>query len=321
MKFKILAGETLGTRSLATFVECSDLRILIDPGVALGPRFGLLPHEIEYRELYNSRKRIEKYANFSEVICISHYHYDHYTPFWDKLDNIWTFASKENAKKIYKNKQIFLKDPINNINFSQKKRAKFFVERVREITNNVKIADNKEINFGKTLIKFSQPVPHGEDNTPLGYVLMVLIKEKGEKLLFASDTEGPMSERSLKIIEKEKPDYLIISGPPLYLVKTKVSLENFNKGIENLKKITKIVQLLIVDHHLLRSEEALKNIKEIKFIAESKGSEVKTIAEKENKKIKMLEAKRDIIYKEKPPDEKFKEWLKKKTGLPPFKKL
>lgn len=38
-----LASESLGVRSLATFVEAGGLRILIDPGVALGPkRYGLL---------------------------------------------------------------------------------------------------------------------------------------------------------------------------------------------------------------------------------------------------------------------------------------
>jgi predicted metallo-beta-lactamase superfamily hydrolase len=40
-----LAFDSFGVRSMSTFVETDDLRILIDPGVALAPiRYGLEPH-------------------------------------------------------------------------------------------------------------------------------------------------------------------------------------------------------------------------------------------------------------------------------------
>ena len=53
LNFKIipLAAESLGVRSMCTYVETPDLRILIDPGVSLGPRFGLLPHPKEYEAI------------------------------------------------------------------------------------------------------------------------------------------------------------------------------------------------------------------------------------------------------------------------------
>ena len=39
-----LAADSLGVRSMATYVECGETRILIDPGAALGAaRFGLPP--------------------------------------------------------------------------------------------------------------------------------------------------------------------------------------------------------------------------------------------------------------------------------------
>lgn len=82
MKVIPLASESLGVRSLATYVKTKDVGILIDPGVALAPdRYGLKPNDIEFEKLREMRNKINDYAKKSNVITISHYHYDHYTPF------------------------------------------------------------------------------------------------------------------------------------------------------------------------------------------------------------------------------------------------
>jgi len=297
MNIKILGGETLGTRSLATFVECSSINILIDPGVALGPRYGLMPHPLEYQRLIETRKRIEEHAENSNVICISHYHYDHYTPFWKNTDLKWTYASIESALKIYKNKKIFLKSISSNINFSQKSRGLEFINNLKKHAYFVEEADGKEIRINSTVIKFSTPVFHGEENTPLGFVIMILIKDKGEKFLFASDVEGPISKDTLQLILDYKPDYLLISGPPLYLVGSKLKPENFQQGIKNLEKICKEINHIIVDHHLMRSKDSLQYIDYLKNIAKIYNVKVQTIAEFCNKEIEMLEANRDKLYK------------------------
>jgi len=318
MKIKIIGGETLGTRSLATFVECNDLRILIDPGVALGPRFNLLPHPLEYNALYKTRKEIEKYAEISDAIFISHYHYDHFTPFWSRIDNIWTFASNESANKIYTGKTIFLKNPQEYINRSQNNRANQFLMNLRKVAKNIYVSDFKEFKIGSTLLRFSQPMPHGEEGTPLGYVIMLQIEEKGEKFLFASDIEGPISEKVFEKIKTMKPNILLLSGPPLYLLGSKLSQDNFDKAMENLSKLTSYVDILILDHHLLRSNEALNYIKFLKEEGDSRGSMVMTINEYNNENLRMLEARRKELYYEKPPDQDFIEWTKKKIGLPPI---
>jgi len=47
-----LAFDSFGVRSMATFVETDDLKVLIDPGVALAPvRYGLGPHPLEWQRL------------------------------------------------------------------------------------------------------------------------------------------------------------------------------------------------------------------------------------------------------------------------------
>ena len=59
MKITPLAADSMGTRSMATFVETGDCRILIDPGAELGPmRYGLAPHPLE---LYCLDKHLERF--------------------------------------------------------------------------------------------------------------------------------------------------------------------------------------------------------------------------------------------------------------------
>lgn len=318
MRIKIIGGETLGTRSLSSFIECSDLRILIDPGVALGPRFNLLPHPIEYENLMRTRREIESHASESDVVFISHYHYDHFTPFWKEIDNLWTFADVNSAEKIYKHKQVFIKDPFNNINESQRSRAKEVLPHLNKIAKEIRIADSREYKIGNTKLIFSNPLPHGEDNTPLGKVLMLCIEDKGEKFLFASDVEGPISEKVFEEIVRMKPNCMLISGPPLYLLGTKLSYDNFQKAIDNLSKLLKHVDVIILDHHFLRSHESLNYIKKLKEIADGYGSMLMTIAEFNNMELKLLEACRKELYKDKPPSEEFIEWTRKKSGFPPI---
>ena len=79
MKIVPLAAESLGVRSSATFVETTDVRILIDPGVSLAPvRFGLPPHPLEIRAMNESWRTIKEYAARSDILVITHYHFDHF---------------------------------------------------------------------------------------------------------------------------------------------------------------------------------------------------------------------------------------------------
>ncbi len=320
MNIRVIGGETLGNRSLSVYVECSDLNILIDPGVALGYRFNLLPHPLEYISLIETRKEIENVASHADLIFISHYHYDHFTPFWDEIDNLWTFADSESAKKIYSGKRVLLKNPFENINLSQKNRASQFLSRVKRIASKVEIADSKILEEDKVKLRVSAPMPHGEEGTPLGYVLMLCIEDKGDKFLFASDVEGPISQRVLDEIIRIRPNYLMISGPPLYLLDTKLTRENFSSAILNLEKVTANVEVLILDHHLLRSEESLKYIKALKEVADSNGSLLLTRSEFAGKETKMLEANRKKLYEEISPSSEFLKWTKNRKGLPPLDK-
>src|SRR5213080_5436474 len=79
MKVIPLAAESLGVRSMATYVEVGRTGILIDPGATLAPaRFGLPPTEDEWEALRRANDRISAYAARSSFVFVSHYHEDHF---------------------------------------------------------------------------------------------------------------------------------------------------------------------------------------------------------------------------------------------------
>ena len=81
MKIVPLAFESMGVRSMATFIE-TDQKILIDPGTSIAPkRFGFPPWKDEFDALHTTRARVQKYAKKADILTLSHYHHDHFTPF------------------------------------------------------------------------------------------------------------------------------------------------------------------------------------------------------------------------------------------------
>jgi len=52
-----LAAESLGVRSVCTYVETWDVRILLDAGVSLcSNRYGFSPHPLEYEAIIKAGK-------------------------------------------------------------------------------------------------------------------------------------------------------------------------------------------------------------------------------------------------------------------------
>jgi len=73
LEIKPLAFDSLGVRSMATFISTPDINIIIDPSASLAPlRYGLPPHELEVRALHNSIEVIKNFISFSDVIVITH---------------------------------------------------------------------------------------------------------------------------------------------------------------------------------------------------------------------------------------------------------
>jgi hypothetical protein len=287
MEVTPLAFDSFGTRSMSTFVETKDVKILIDPGVSLAPnRFGYPPHPIELKRLDERWKEVVKHAKRSDVLVITHYHYDHYRP----TENL----------EIYKNKQVFVKHPTEKINLSQKKRARDFLEKIKDLPKQLEYSDGKEFRFGETRIKFSPPVFHGT-NPKLGYVTEVLVDD-GYKFIHTSDVEGPSVPDQADFILKEKPNLVIADGPMTCMLGFRYPMAALNSSVKNMIKIIHKCPLdsLVLDHHFLRELKWRERISKVFAVAEREKVKVQTAAEFSGRPLELLEARRAELYHKHP---------------------
>jgi predicted metallo-beta-lactamase superfamily hydrolase len=296
---------------MCTYVETPDLRMLLDAGVSLCPnRFGLPPHPLEFRAIEKARGKIAEAAEGADVVTISHYHFDHHTPSYEDWLCNWTEA-EETARQIYRGKVVLLKNPKEWINFSQRRRGWVFQKTGGKFAERLEVADGRTFTFGKTVVRFSEPVPHGPEDSALGWVLMTVVEFKSEKFLFAPDVQGPISARTLEKIVGERPQLVMVGGPPSYLAGFRVDEEHFRLGMSNLEKIVEVVSCTILEHHLLRDEQWREKAAKVFEKAEGVGHMVVTAAEFLGLENSFLEASRKRLFVEKPPSKEFEKWMRK----------
>ncbi|MCX8208398.1 MAG: MBL fold metallo-hydrolase [Sulfolobales archaeon] len=275
-----VAFDSLGVRSMATVVSTRSVRIFIDPSAALAPvRYGLPPHELELRQLESSVSRIESLLADVDVIIVTHYHYDHHDP-----------GYRIPAER-YSSKTLLIKDPVENINISQRIRASKFLKMVRSAGARVQVADGRTFELGTTRIVFSNPVPHGS-SARLGYVVMARIEDGGDALSFSSDVEGPLEDYVVEFACGSRVS--IIDGPPTYLVGRAYTPREVRIARENLAKLSKCVETLIVDHHLMRDLNYVKLFREISELSSRKPI---SAAEFLGLEPNLLEARRGELYR------------------------
>jgi len=278
MKILPVASDSLGVRSMATYIETKDCKVFIDPSAALGPsRYGLIPTDQEIRALDQTKQEIAKIVDRCDVIIISHYHYDHYDP----------------SEKFYIGKKVFAKDIENNINKSQKERGTDF-KNIVENQCDLEYSDDSKHQIGNTKIVFSPPFFHGPENIRLGYVIMATIDDGEKKILHSSDVQGPVTENAKNYIMDQKPDLLIMDGPPTNFLGWRFSKQSLQHASDNLVEIIKKLGCeVILDHHLLRDLKYLEIFSEPYKVGKEK---VKTFAEYLGKENNTLEAHRKELW-------------------------
>jgi predicted metallo-beta-lactamase superfamily hydrolase len=320
IKVTPLATESLGTRSMCTYVETPDTRILLDAGVSLCPnRFGLPPHPQEFRAITENRRRIAEAACKAEIITLSHYHFDHHTPSYEDWVSQWTERT-ETARQIYEGKTVLMKNPRDFINYSQRRRGWMFQRTSGKHAKKLEIADGETFFFANTSVKFSEPVYHGPEDSILGWVLMTTIEYEGEKFMFAPDVQGPISTLTLEKIVSQKPRLLMLGGPPLYLAGFKVDEKEIEAGLGNLQEIVEHVPTTILDHHILRDENWKEKSMQVFYRAYESDHTVLTAAEFLGKKNSFLEASRKRLFAEDPPSKEFEKWTKEDVEARKHKK-
>jgi predicted metallo-beta-lactamase superfamily hydrolase len=311
IKVTPLAAESFGVRSMCTLVETPDVKVLLDAGVSLCPyRFRLPPHPIEFKTIERLRKRIAEAADKTEVVTISHYHFDHHTPSYEDWLVNWTEA-KETARQIYQDKRVLLKNPNEKINASQRQRAWLFQKTGGKHAKALETADGRDFAFGKgTVLRFSEPVSHGPDDSMLGWVVMALVEYETERFMFAPDVQGPMSMRTLELIQAAKPQVLMIGGPPFYLGGFRVEEAQLQRGLKNLTSVVETVPLTILEHHALRDEGWQQKTTQVYEVALKTGHRVVTAAEFAGEENVFLESKRRQLYRDNPPSKEFEKWMR-----------
>ena len=285
MEIEILGAESLGVRGLACFIKTAYRRILIDPGVALGyHRSGLLPHPIQVAAGEDVRRRIVNRMEIATDVVISHFHGDHLplqraNPYQLSVDKI-----KDSLRRC----RLWFKEEQNEApHIRERKNALLQV-------NGRKLEPCTGRSFG--IFRFSQPMPHGFDETHMGSVMMTRIEDAGEVFVHASDIQL-LSDEPIQQILDWSPTILLLSGPPIY--------RNLKENARNLARkralvLAQNIGTCIIDHHLLRCKEGIQWLDELR--CETYGRIV-CAADYMNRKRRFLESMRTQLYKQYPvPD-------------------
>jgi uncharacterized protein len=236
-----LAADSLGVRSMATYVECGQTRVLIDPGAALAPnRFGLPPADEEWDCLKRSNDRISAYAARAGIVFISHYHDDHF----------------RHDPGLYEGRTVWAKDAKRMINPRQAQRAG---ELWRSIARGCRLdsADGRSMETLDARLSVSPPLAHGVEGTGLGYVVALTVTDlrEGTRFVHASDVQGPLSAVAAAYLIREKPDIVYLSGPPAYL-EQQIGAALVDQGIDHLLRLLDQTDCrVILDHYALRAAD------------------------------------------------------------------
>lgn len=238
MKIVPLAADSLGVRSMATYVEVARTRILIDPGATLAAaRFGLPPAAEEWEALRRANDRISAYAARASHVFVSHYHEDHF-----RLE-----------PSTYAGRQVLVKDPRRMVSGRQGRRAAALAEALAPVAR-VRPADGLEWREPDLVLRVSPPLPHGLEGTTLGYVVALSVEDPAERerFVFASDVQGPLSPVAAAWLIRERPTLLYLSGPPSYLER-EIGTAVIDRGVDALRRVVEATGCrVILDHHALR---------------------------------------------------------------------
>ncbi len=276
-----LAYDSFGARSMCTLVREGDVTIIIDPGVALGPsRYGLPPHPLEVQRMNELWDEIKRRGSEAELFIVTHYHYDHHDP---------------NDTGFLRGKRVLLKHPTEKINFSQKKRAAFFIQQIKN-TCEIEYADGRSFEVGSLRIAISDPVFHGKDSR-LGFVVEVLVEGK-KRVAYTSDVEGPIHPEQLQPLLDWNPEIVFIDGPMTYMLGYRysaTSLESSKKNLQELVMKTD-VRVVVLDHHLTRDLAWRDRMSDFIDFARSHGVEVVSAAQFAGREEELLEGLRKRLY-------------------------
>ncbi|MBN1366134.1 MAG: hypothetical protein JW976_15120 [Syntrophaceae bacterium] len=293
MIIEILGAESLGVRGLACVVKLKNQKICIDPGIALGwSRYGFLPHPFQIAIGAEIREKIIAELKDATDVIISHFDGDHCPLFNPNPYQLGISAVKNSLSDC----RIWAKGSAHSSTVQQKRRSEFAESLNRNLPNVEGVKEGP--------LEFSMPVSHGQQNTEEHSIMMSRIEEDGKIFVHASDIQLLDEETTEKILNW-KPDIVLVSGPPLYHYTSSLHQMQRELAWKNAKKLSRHVHILILDHHLLRSEEGNMWLRKLKRTAQN---QVFCAADFMGRTPLLLEAWRKELYEWMPVSQQWHEY-------------
>ncbi len=281
MKIDIIGAESLGVRGLCCFVTVGEQKILIDPGIALGfLRNRQAPHPAQVAVGEVIRRKIIQAWGLATDIVFSHFHGDH-VPLVDANPYQLDAAQVSNLNSRVR---IWTKSP-DFLTAKERKRSAALKERLD--------AQWQDWTPEAGLLRFSVPVPHGEKTERNENVIMTRIEDD---IVFVHTSDIQLlDDDTVDLVLEWQPDILLVGGPPLYLGQLSLTLRN--RAWKNAVRLAGSVDILILDHHLMRSLEGLQWLDRL---SSESGRRVFCAADFMGVPRRLLEAERKMLYEKIP---------------------
>lgn len=286
MSLEIIGAESLGVRSLCCQVTLPDRRIVIDPGVALGyVRYGLLPHPEQIAVGRRVRERILNALEDATDVVFSHFHGDH-VPL---LDANPYQLSVHSLPRRFQELRVWSKSG-DDLSGKMRKR----MQDLAELSGaNLQVAEGRS----EGRLTFSQSVPHGARESPVGSVMMTRVAMEDAVFVHASDIQL-LDDQTVDQLLSWRPDILLAAGPPLYL--DRLSNAGRDTAWRNAVRLAQTIDVVILDHHLMRSREGPVWLE---ALSKAVGRQVYCAADYMGQPRRLLEAERAHWYQTMPVPE------------------
>jgi predicted metallo-beta-lactamase superfamily hydrolase len=283
MNIEIIGAESMGVRSLCCLVTLPDRRIVIDPGVSLGyVRQGLLPHPVQIAAGRRVRGRILQVLETATDVVFSHFHGDH-IPL--RGANPYQLAI-EALPSCFRELHCWSKSD-DGLSSDMSKR---FQDLAGLMGANLQIAEGRSAGP----LSFSRAVPHGAVTSSMGTLMMTRIETDGRVFVHASDIQL-LDDDTVDRILDWRPDIMLAAGPPLYL--DRLNRTERERARNNAVRLVQGIDVVILDHHLMRSKEGAVWLDELSAAV---GKKVYCAADYMGRPRRLLEAERSQLYGEMP---------------------
>ena len=283
MKIMPLAADSMGSRSMATYIETSERTLLIDPGATVGPlRYGHPPHALEEFQLKKHLDRIELYAESAQIIILTQFEREHFNP--DRLD-------------IYKDKVVFVKNPNKHVRHQERSNAFVLLNHLAGNSKEIFYAEDRQFKIGALSLTFSDPACVDSGNTTT-YPMAVSITEGESRFLFSSERLGNLDPSFRQFLIEQNPDTVYLDGPAAYIKQSDTQMTSWPEFKENIEQILSEIRIrhLIIDHHFARDTHWLERLAVLQIIGREFGTEVCSAAAFRGVPPDPLESRRQMLY-------------------------